>query len=85
MAAEFDFIQSYRDLDGSSSREVVEARKKSFQKLTSSIKDMTQIYDLCRLAYQIKPSFESAWFEDPIRARTRSMPGGSPPCFFGNG
>lgn len=67
MAAEFDFIQSYRDLDGSSSREVVEARQKSFQKLTSSIKDMNQIYDLCRLAYQIEPSFESAWFENPIR------------------
>jgi hypothetical protein len=67
MADEFDFIKSYRDLDGSSSREIVEARQKSFHKLSSSIKDMNQIYDLCSLAYQIGPSFESAWFEDPIR------------------
>ncbi len=67
MAAEFDFIQFYRDLDGSASREVVEARHKSFQKLSAAIVNMGQIYDLCRLAYQIEPFPDRPWFEDAVR------------------
>jgi hypothetical protein len=67
MTAEFDFIQSYRDLDGSASRDVVDARHKSFEKLSPSITKMAQIYDLCRLAYQIEPVTAAAWFEEPMR------------------
>lgn len=67
MTADFDFIQSYRELDGSASREVVEARHKSFQKLSVAIDKMSQIYDLCRIAYQIEPLSKCAWFENPIR------------------
>jgi hypothetical protein len=67
MAAEFDFIQFYRDLDGSASREVVEARHKSFQKLSAAINNMGQIYDLCRLAYQIEPFPDRSWFEQAVR------------------
>ena len=93
MTAEFDFIKSYRDLDTSASRDVVEARQKSFQKLSPAIDKMSQIYDLCRLAYQIEPFPALPWFEEAygnsIRisspARTRSTPGGSPLCFFGSG
>ncbi|MGY4309745.1 hypothetical protein ACVIJ6_006988 [Bradyrhizobium sp. USDA 4369] len=67
MTAEFDFIQYYRDLDEGASRNVVEARQKSFEKLSSSIDNMGQIYDLCRLAYQVEPFPERPWFEDPVR------------------
>ncbi len=67
MTAEFDFIQSYRDLDDSASRDVVEARHKSFQKLSTAIDKMEQIYDLCRLAYQIEPFPARPWFEDAVR------------------
>lgn len=93
MTAEFDFIQSYRDLDEGASRNVVEARQKSFEKLSSSIDNMGQIYDLCRLAYQVEP-FPNAHgsrtpFGNLIRisspARIRSTLGGSPLCFFGSG
>ena len=67
MTAEFDFIRSYRDLDGSASRDVVEARHKSFQKLSPAIDKMEQIYDLCRLAYQIEPFPARPWFDDAVR------------------
>ena len=67
MTAKFDFVQSYRDLDGSASREVVEARRKSFEKLSEAIEEMNQIYDLCRLAYQIEPFPALSWFEDGVR------------------
>lgn len=67
MAAAFDFIQAYRDLDGSATRDVVEARHKGFQKLSTTIDKMNQIYDLCRLAYQIEPFPARPWFEEPIR------------------
>ncbi|TPL97154.1 hypothetical protein FJ960_24510 [Mesorhizobium sp. B2-3-11] len=67
MADEFDFIQSYRDLDAGASREVVEARHKSFRKLSKAIDKMAQIYDLCRLAYQIEPFPARPWFEDAVR------------------
>jgi GTPase-associated system helical domain len=67
MTAEFDFIQSYRNLDGSASRDIVDARHKGFDKLSPSITNMAQIYDLCRLAYQIEPVTAVAWFEEPIR------------------
>lgn len=67
MTAGFDFFQSYRDLDASASREVVEARHKSFQKLSTTINKMEQVYDLCRLAYQIEPFPTRPWFEDVIK------------------
>jgi GTPase-associated system helical domain len=67
MTAQFDFVQSYRDLDESASRDVVEARQKSFQKLSAAIDKMNQIYDLCRLAYQIEPLGAVPWFEDAVR------------------
>lgn len=67
MTAEFDFIQSYRDLDGSASRDVVEARHKSFEKLVVAIDKMDRIYDLCRLAYQIEPFPARPWFEGAVR------------------
>lgn len=67
MTAGFDFIQSYRDLDGAASRDLVEARHKSFQKLSPAIDKMEQIYDLCRLAYQIEPFPTCPWFEDAVR------------------
>ncbi|MGC2786241.1 MAG: GTPase-associated system all-helical protein GASH, partial [Roseiarcus sp.] len=67
MTAEFDFIKSYRDLDTSASRDVVEARQKSFQKLSPAIDKMSQIYDLCRLAYQIEPFPALPWFEEAVR------------------
>jgi hypothetical protein len=67
MTAEFDFIQSYRDLDGSVSREVVDARHKGFQKLALAIDTMDKIYDLCRVAYQIEPFSVRPWFEEPLR------------------
>jgi hypothetical protein len=67
MTAEFDFIKSYRDLDEGASRTVVEARQKSFEKLSSSIDNMGQIYDLCHLAYQVEPFPEHPWFEEAVR------------------
>ena len=67
MVAEFDFIQFYRDLDGSASREVVEARHKSFQQLSAGIDNLGQIYALCRLAYQIEPPTACPWFENAVR------------------
>lgn len=67
MVTEFDFIKSYRDLDASASRDIVEARHKSFQRLASTLDKMAQIYDLCRLAYQIEPFTARPWFEDAVR------------------
>jgi GTPase-associated system helical domain len=67
MTTGFDFIHSYRDLDESASRDVIEARQKSFQKLSTKIDEMAQIYDLCRVAYQIEPFPARPWFEEPLR------------------
>jgi hypothetical protein len=67
MSAKFDFIQSYRDIDESASREIVDARHKSFEKLSSSISGIKQIYDLCCLAYQVEPFAAESWFEEPVR------------------
>jgi hypothetical protein len=67
MTAEFDFIQVYRDLDGGATREIVEARHKSFQKLSTAFDKMEQAYDLCRLAFQIEPFPARPWFEDAVR------------------
>jgi hypothetical protein len=67
MAVGFDFIKSYRDLDACASRDVIEARHKSFQKLSSVTDTMGWVYDLCRLAYQIEPFLACPWFEDAVR------------------
>ncbi|WOH80562.1 GTPase-associated system all-helical protein GASH [Bradyrhizobium sp. BEA-2-5] len=67
MTANFDFIASYRDLDASASREVIDLRLKSFEKLLAAIKTMGHIYDLCRLAYQVEPLPTTDWFEAPIK------------------
>lgn len=67
MAGDFDFIQSYRDLDGSSTREIVDARHNSFQKLSQTLSKKSQIYDLCWLAYQIEPFPRCDWFESAVR------------------
>ena len=68
MTAKFDFIQSYRDLDGSASREVVEARQKSFEKLSRGDRG-----DGCRSTISAashirsKPLSALSWFEDGVR------------------
>jgi hypothetical protein len=69
MAAQFDFIQSYRDLDANASRDLIEARQKGHQLLSVSIEHMEQIYDLCRLAFSLEPHPATVleWFEKPIR------------------
>jgi hypothetical protein len=69
MAAEFDFIQSYRDLDPNASRDLIEARQKAHELLAASIKNMEQVYDLCRLAFLLEPHAATVteWFEKPIR------------------
>ena len=78
MAAKFDFIQSYRDLDPNASRDLIEARQKAHELLDASIKNMEQVYDLCRLAYLLEPhpATVTDWFEKPIR--------GLDPHFFVN-
>jgi GTPase-associated system helical domain len=63
----FDFIAAYRDLDAAAPRDVIEARKKSHDKLWSAITDMGHIYDLCRLAFLLDPPPASDWFEEPMR------------------
>lgn len=67
MTANFDFIASYRDLDAGASREIIDLRLKSFEKLLAAIKTMGHIYDLCRLAYQVEPFPATDWFEAPIK------------------
>jgi hypothetical protein len=67
MAAAFDFISLYRELDASASREIVDARYKSFKNLEKTISTTDKIYDLCRIAYQIAPFSAPSWFENPIR------------------
>jgi hypothetical protein len=69
MAAQFDFIQSYRDLNPNASRELIEARQKAHELLAASIKNMEQVYDLCRLAFLLEPhpATVTEWFEKPIR------------------
>ncbi len=69
MAAEFDFIQSYRDLDPNASRDLIVARQKAHEQLDASIKNMEQVYDLCRLAFLLEPhpAMVTEWFEKPIR------------------
>jgi hypothetical protein len=67
MTEKFNFIELYRDLDASAPREIVEARHKSFEKLVSKNRARVQIYDLCRLAYQIEPFPPRPWFEDAVR------------------
>jgi hypothetical protein len=70
MAAQFDFIQSYRDLDANAPRDLIEARHKGHQLLYPSIERMEQIYDLCRLAFSLEPHPATVleWFEKPIRS-----------------
>jgi hypothetical protein len=69
MATKFDFIQSYRDLDQNASRDLIEARQKAHEQLDTSIKNMEQVYDLCRLAFLLEPNPATVteWFEQPIR------------------
>lgn len=67
MTAKFDFIASYRDLDGGATREVIDLRLKSFEKLLAATQNMGHIYDLCRLAYQVDPFPATDWFEAPIK------------------
>jgi hypothetical protein len=70
MAAKFDFIQSYRDLDPNASRDVIEARQKGHALLIAEIKSMERVYDLCRLAFLLAPhpARVTEWFEKPIRS-----------------
>ncbi|MDB5555346.1 MAG: hypothetical protein JWL86_5330 [Rhizobium sp.] len=67
MTANFDFIQSYRDLDGSATREIIDLRLKSFDKLAPAVKTVNEIYDLCHIAFQIEPLASKDWFEAPLR------------------
>ena len=69
MAAKFDFIQSYRYLDPNASRDFIEARQKAHELLEASIKNIEQVYDLCRLAFLLEPhpATVTEWFEKPIR------------------
>ncbi|WFU23633.1 GTPase-associated system all-helical protein GASH [Bradyrhizobium sp. CB1717] len=63
----FDFIRAYRDLDAGAGRELVEARQKSFDKLAAAFEDMSQTYELCRLAFLCDPPAALDWFEQPMR------------------
>ena len=64
---QFDFITAYRDLDGGAARDVVESRQKSFDKLAAAFEDMSQVYELCRLAFLCDPPSSLPWFEQPMR------------------
>lgn len=63
----FDFIVAYRDLDAGATRDIIDARQKSFDKLWAGFKTMAQSYELCRLAFLCDPPTSLDWFEQPVR------------------
>ncbi|MGD0023829.1 MAG: GTPase-associated system all-helical protein GASH, partial [Xanthobacteraceae bacterium] len=66
---EFKFLEAYRTMVPTASRDVVDARQKSHDKLYPQIKTMERVYDLCRLAFELP--YDSAaladWFEKPVK------------------
>jgi hypothetical protein len=67
MAGQFDFIQSYRDLDPDASRDIIDARQKSHDKIQGTVKTLARVYDLCKIAFLLEAPSEAEWFEKPIR------------------
>ncbi|MFD1987435.1 GTPase-associated system all-helical protein GASH [Mesorhizobium newzealandense] len=67
MVGQFDFIQSYRDLDPDASREIIDARQKSHDKIQGTVKSMLRVFDLCKIAFLLEAPSEAEWFEKPIR------------------
>lgn len=65
---EFKFLEAYRMMVPAASREVIDARQKSHEKLYAIIKSMDKVYDLCRLAFQLEGHAAAAeWFEKPVK------------------
>jgi hypothetical protein len=66
---EFDFIEIYRRMVPSASREVVAAREKAHRDLFPEVKTTERVYALCRLAFELpeEPNAIAEWFEKPIK------------------
>ena len=67
---DFKFIETYRTLAPSASREIIEARQKGHDKLYPLFaKTMTRVYDACCLAFQLPQNSSSVgeWFEKPVK------------------
>lgn len=72
MMPAFDFVEEYRALQPSQTRELIEARQSSFQKLTAAAnKHIARVLDLARIAYGIPHPTESdaeAWFDEIVKS-----------------
>jgi hypothetical protein len=65
----FDFMEAYRKPQPAVAGEIVDARKKSFDKLCGVFSNMKQVYELCRLAFDLPQDTTSLteWFQPPIK------------------
>lgn len=69
-ANEFNFIEAYRIASPQASRELVDARQKSHDKLYPIfVKSMERVYEACRLAFQLPQNTAglAEWFEKTIK------------------
>lgn len=75
--SEFDVVGEYRALQPSQTRELIEARRSSFQKLqAASNKHNRRVLDLARIAYGIPHPAESdaeAWFDQIVKTDDRAF------------
>jgi hypothetical protein len=65
----FDFVEKYRLVDPSASREIVAARESAFRTIKPQATSTSRIHDLCRLAFQLPfdDSNYAVWFTQPIK------------------
>src|SRR4051794_36158484 len=69
MPKKFDFVEMYRKTQPTAAQELVEARQKSHDKLNPLVKTMGNVYELCRLAFDVPQDIASLteWFQSPIK------------------
>src|SRR5688572_27430704 len=67
---EFKFLDAYRTLVPTASREVIDARQKAHDKLFGLVKTMDKVYDLCRVAFGLPYDklTIAEWFEKTVKA-----------------
>lgn len=68
-ARKFNFVEAYRTMRPDASREIVEARQKSHDKLSPLCRaEMPKAYQTCRLAFQIPQDVAALeWFEKSVK------------------
>jgi hypothetical protein len=69
MPTKFDFVEAYRKTQPTAAPEIVEARRKAHEKLYPDIKTMGNVYELCRLAFDLPQDMASLteWFQPPVK------------------